>query len=388
MKFFPLVWAMLWRSKARTWLTFLSIVVAFVLFALLHTLERGFFQGVRLAGDDRLIVTHHQGVNSGILPVSYLSRIETVVGVREVQLLYFLGGHYQDPKNQVQVIAIDGSKPRDVDTRAVVPPEQFQTFLNTRNGAIAGRELAARHGWKIGDRIPIISPQRRKDGASHWEFELVGILHYDEELAGAKVPANFLLARYDFVNEAIAYPNWVMWYIARLHDPKQATQVGLAIDRLFANSSHETKTQLESEFQMSFLRQIGDIGTVFKAILVAVFFTLVLVAVNAMMQAFRERIPELGVLKTLGFTNAQLAVLVTAEAMLLCLTAGMAGLALAALALPYVQFSLQGGPPPELELVTVLLGVTLAAALGLLAALLPAFKSARLGVTDALATQE
>jgi putative ABC transport system permease protein len=387
MKFLPLVWAMLWRSKTRTWLTFLSIAVAFLLFALLKTVESGFFQGVRLAGDDRLIVTYRQGLTQ-VLPLAYLSRIETVKGVRAVTPIFPFGAIYQDPKQQVQGAALDPMRVTEVNPAIALPPEQLKAFQTVRTGAIVGRALAEKYGWKTGDRVPLTLPVHRKDGTQHWEFEIVGIFENDARQLGREVPAEFMLVNYAYWNEAVQFPNFVPWYTVRVHDPARAAEVGRAIDRLFANSQFETKTQRERDFQAAFLRQIGDIGAVFAAILAAVFFTLILVAGNAMMQAFRERIPELGVLKTLGFSNGQLAVIVTAEAMVLCLAAGAAGLSLAALAAGGLkQIAVQGLPMPGLEAATVTAGAALAAALGVLAALIPAWKSARLTVTDALAEQ-
>lgn len=387
MRFMPLVWAMLWRSRARTWLTFLSIAIAFVLFALLRTVESGFFQGVRLAGDDRLMVTYRQGLTQ-VLPYAYLSQIETVDGVRTVTPVFPFGGTYQDAKQQVQGAAVDPMRIAGINPTITLPPEQLKAFQTVRAGALVGRELAQRYGWKLGDRIPLILPVHRKDGTQHWEFEVVGIFQYDEKQIGYEVPANFMLVRYDYWNESVQFANHVPWYTVRVDDPRRAVEVGRAIDRLFANSRFETRTQLERDFQAAFLRQIGDVGAIFAAILAAVFFTLILVSGNAMMQAFRERIPELGVLKTLGFGNARLAALIVGEALLLCVAAGLVGLGIAVLAAEaLLQVQVQGLQIPGVGTDTVLAGVWLAAGLGLLAALIPAWKSARLNVTDALAEQ-
>jgi len=373
---------MLWRSKARTWLTFLSIVVAFLLFALLRTLESGFFQGVRTAGDDRLIVTYKQGLTN-ILPLAHLSQIEKVEGVIAVTPVFPFGGTYQDAKQPVPGAAVDPFRITSIDPRVLMPPEQLKAFQTVRTGAIVGRQLADKYGWKIGDHIPLTIGQHRKDGTQHWEFDIVGIFEFDPDVL-AEAEANYMVIRYDFWNESVAYPNLVLWYTVRIHDPRQALAVGKAIDGLFRNSQFETKTQLEREFQASFMRQIGDVGAVLAAILVAVFFTLILVASNTMMQAFRERVPELGVLKTLGFSDRRLAALVTAEALLLCLAAGITGLAFSALALRPLKNMVQGIALPGLERTTVIIGAGLAIALALLAALIPAWKSARLTVIEAL----
>lgn len=385
MKYLPLVWAMLWRSKARTWLTFLTIVVAFVLFALLRTLESGFFQGVRIAGDNRLVVTYRQGLTN-VLPYAQRAEIEKVPGVVSVQAVMPFGGTYQDPKNQIPGVAVDMDERIVADARIAIAPEALAAWRRTRAGVLVGRDLAEQYGWKVGDRIPLTIETHRRDGTQLWDFEVVGHWEYDEKVVGQRISANMLIARYDFWNEAVQYQNYVLWYTVTIADPARAMAVGRAIDALFLNSRHATKSQMESEFQAGFLRQIGNIGAVLAAILVAVFFTLTLVAGNTMMEAFRERVPELGVLKTLGFGNRLVAGLLTAEALVLCLAAGGAGLGLSAFAVRILEgVSLQGLPMPGLETATVVDGLMLALGLGLLAAVIPAWRSMRLSVVDALA---
>lgn len=384
MKFFPLVWAMLWRSKARTWLTALSIAVAFFLFGMLQAVESAFMSGVRLAGDDRLVVGHRMGFTAGVLPLGYLTQIEQVEGVRAVNSLFPFGGTWQNEKNHVQGIAADHSPARAADPNFMVSPEHAKAFQETFTGALIGRDLAAKYGWKVGDHISLTIPQHRKDGTQHWEFDLVGTFWYDDKQSGRSRPANFLLIRYDYWNESVQYPNFVLWYLVRIHDPKQATAVGRAIDALFLNSQYPTKTERESEFQASFLKQMGNIAAIITAILAAVFFTLIIVAGNAMMQAFRERVPELAVMKTVGFTNARIVTLVVAESMALCLLAGSLGLGLAMLTVPALQAAGVELPVFAIESATATAGFLLAAALGLVAALIPAWKAARLSVVEAL----
>jgi putative ABC transport system permease protein len=385
MKFFPLIWSMLWRSKARTWLTFCSIAVAFFLFGMLQAVESAFMSGVRLAGDDRLVVGHRMGFTAGVLPLSYLSQIEQVEGVRAVNSLFPFGGTWQHEKNHVQGIAADPSPARVSDPSFIVAPEHARAFQETFTGALVGRDLAAKYGWKVGDHIALTIPQHRKDGTQHWEFDLVGTFWYDDKLTGRSRPANFLMIRYDYWNESVKYPNLVLWYFVLIHDPQQATAVGQAIDALFLNSQYPTKTERESEFQASFLKQMGDIAAIVTAILAAVFFTLVIVAGNAMMQAFRERVPELAVMKTVGFTNRRIVALVAAESVALCFTAGSLGLGLSMLTVPALQKAGVELPVFAIENSTAAAGFLLAAALGVVAALIPAWNAARLSVIEALA---
>lgn len=379
---------MLWRSRMRTWLTFLSIVVAFLLFGVLQSVNDAFQLGVRLAGDDRLIVSYKQGLIK-LLPIAYRSRIEAVdpEGILVAQPVMFLGGAYQDPKNPMQIIAIDPATLRIADPRVLLPDDQFHAFQATRTGLLAGRDLAEKFGWKVGDRIPILSGVQRKDGGSTWDFELVGIYELDEKIIGRRVPAQFMVMQLEHYNEAAQFGNLVVWYTVRVRDAGRAPAIAKAIDDTFRNSEFETKTQSEADFQRGFLKQLGSVGKMMTAILGAVFFTLLLVAGNTMMQAFRERTGELAVLKTLGFANGQLAILISAESVLLCVFAGAVGLTLAAVLFPLLPLNLGGGGGPsglQVEQATLLLGVGLALTVGALSAVVPAWRSARLSVVDAL----
>jgi putative ABC transport system permease protein len=385
-KFLPLVWAMLWRSKARTWLTFLSIVVAFVLFGLLDSVTKTFLLGVRLAGDDRIIVTYRQGLTK-LLPIAHRSRIEAVDGVLVAQPLMFLPGWYRDPKNQVQAMAI----PPDtllMDPRVVVAPEHLQAFIAQRTGVIVGKDLAQEHGWKVGDRISIRGLQQRKDGGEDWEFDVVGLYELDKRLTGGRhVPTQNMVMSIDYYNEANAFPDRVVWFTVKVRDPQQADAVGRAIDQVFRNSEFETRTQPEAEFQRGFVKQFGNVGKMMTGILAAVFFTLLLVAGNSMMQSFRERLGEIAVLKTLGFGDGRVAALIATESMLLCAIAGAIGLATVSLLMPLLRTQVGGQllGAIDLERATVITGLALALGIGAVAALVPVWRAARLTVVEGLA---
>lgn len=386
LKFLPLIWAMLWRSKTRTWLTFLSIVVAFLLFGLLQSVTGAFEAGVRLAADDQLMVTYRQGLTK-LLPTSYLSRIQRIDGVALADGNMWVGGWFRDQKNQIATIAVSHETFPQFDDRILIAEDQLQAFRTTRMGAVAGRELAQKNGWKIGDRIPLNSSPK-KDGSTVWEFQLVGLMDLDDRRVGQHVPMMNLYVRFDYYDELTPWPGHVVWYAVRVKDPKRASAVAKAIDREFANSELETRTQTMAEFQRGFLKQFGDVGLIMSSILGAVFFTLLLVAGNTMMQAYRERVPELAVLKTLGFTDRRVAALVLAESLLLCGFAAAIGMVLAAVAIPMIRDAMaQFLAGLTLENLTLAAAAVLALALGMLAALVPAWRSARLSVIEALAVK-
>ena len=380
MKYLPLIWKSLWRRKVRTTFTLLSIFIAFFLFGILMTIRAAFSIGVDLAGMDRLILIHKISLIMP-LPESYENRLQMVPGVELVSNSNWFGGVYQDAKNAFPQMAVEPEKYMAIYKEFKLPPDQMKAWLNDRQGAIAGLDLAERYHWKIGDRIPIQATiWQPKGGGRTWEFNLVGI--YDGDQGVDK--SNFFF-RYDYLNENRNIGEGLVgWYIVKIKDPKQSVALAKTFDSMFENSQAETKTTTEKGFIEGFAKQIGDIGSIMIAILVAVLFTLLLVVGNTMAQAVRERTSELAVLKTLGFSDVTVLSLVLAESLFVALVGGGLGLLLAWL------FVLQGDPTggrlpafylPARDLV---LGVVLMVVAGVAAGILPAAGAMRLKITDAL----
>ena len=381
MKYLPLIWKSLWRRKIRTIFTLACIFIAFVLFGLLMTIRTAFSLGVELAGLDRLVLIHKVSLIMP-LPVSYQSRIQGVQGVQSVTHNTWFGGIYQNPTNFFAKIALEPEKYFAMYPEFRVPPDQMKAFLADRQGAVAGRDLADRFGWKLGDRIPVqgdIWRPKSGDGTT-WEFNLVGI--YDGERGVDKT--NFFF-RYDYFDENRQFGQGLVgWYIVKIVDPARSTEMARTFDGMFANSPEETKTTTEKGFVDSFAKQIGDIGAIMIAILVAVLFTILLIVANTMAQAVRERTSEIAVLKTLGFSNIAVLLLVLSESLFIALAGGLLGLGLA---WAFVQ---QGDPTggmlpafvlPRRDLVV---GGVLMVLLGLAAGTFPALRAMRLRITDAL----
>lgn len=381
MKFLHLIWSNLKRRKLRTSLTVLSILVAFVLYGLLCTIKEAFTAGVALGGADRLVVRHKVSLIM-TLPEAYRARMERIPGVASAVYFTWFNGIYQDqPKNFFGSFPTDPEALLKVFPEILLPEEQKQAWLKTRNGAIVGRALVDRFKWKIGDRVPLKSPIWPRKGDVPWDFEIVGI--YDGAKKGTDTSGFYF--RYDYFDEARQYGDGLVgWYGVQVKDPDRAAEVAKAIDEEFANSPHETKAEPEGAFMQGFAQQIGDIGTIMIAILSAVFFTILLVAGNTMAQAVRERTEELGVLKALGFTNGGVLRLVLIESCLMAALGGFVGLGLAWLV------TLGGSPVPAMLPVFYLpvrylwIGAALVLALGLLAGALPALQAMRLQVAAAL----
>lgn len=384
MKFLPLVWKNIWRRKVRTIFTLLSIFVAFLLFGILMTIRAAFSLGVELAGVDRLVVIHKISLIMP-LPVSYQGRLSTVPGVDLVTHASWFGGIYQDPKNFFAQMAVEPEPYLKIYKEFRLQPDAMKAWLSDRQGAIVGRGLAKRFGWKVGDRVPIQGTIfRPKSGAGDtWLFNVSGI--YDGD-PGTDV-TNFFF-HYDYLDEnRRRCKGCVGWYIVKIADPSQSASLAHKFDDMFANSEDETKTTTEKGFVDSFAKQIGDIGTIMMAILSAVLFTILLIVGNTMAQSVRERTSELAVLKTLGFSNGAIVALVLVESMFIAVLGGALGLGLAWL-------FVQGGDPtggmlpafvlPGRDLVA---GAAVMVAMGLLAGALPAVAAMRLRITDALRRQ-
>jgi putative ABC transport system permease protein len=379
MKYLPLLWSSLWRKKLRTIFTLLSIFVAFLLFGFLMTIRTAFSFGVDIAGLDRLVLIHKVSLIMP-LPISYLERLQATEGVALATHNTWFGGVYQDPSNFFAQIAVDPEPFLQLYPEFTLPADQKAAWLSDRQGAIVGADLARRFNWKVGDRIPIQGTIWQPKSGQVWDFNIAGIYE-----GNPGVDKTQLFFRYDYLDENRRQGEGLVgWYIVKIDDPSQAQAMGARFDDMFANSSAETKTTTEKGFVEGFAKQVGDIGAIMIAILVAVLFTMLLVAANTMAQSVRERTSEVGVLKTLGFSNGAILALVLAESVLIALIGG--GLGLGAAWLLVERGDPTGGMLPIFILPPrdVAIGAALVVVLGLVAGLVPALNAMHLRITDAL----
>jgi putative ABC transport system permease protein len=380
-KYFGLVLAGLFRKKVRATLTIASLFVAFLLFGLLQAVNHAFTAGVSVDGADRLITQGRYSIID-VLPISHAREIAAVEGVEAVTHSTWFGGVYQDRNNFFAKFPVDPEEYFRLYDEAIVSDAAKQAFRDTRTGVLVTEDLAERFGWTVGDRIPIIGDIWPTPDGGPWQFDLVGTFAWPEDSTNGPL----MLINYDYFDETRARGRGVVgWFITRLEDPAAAERVSAAIDQRFLNSENETKTATEQEFQLNFARQIGDIGLIVTGILGAVFFTIVIVTGNTMSQAVRERIPELAVLKTLGFGNGALLALVLAESLLMCLIGGGLGLGLAVFLEPGLAAGAAGFLPGlALTPQAVTTGLALALLLGLVVGFFPALRAMRLSIVDAL----
>lgn len=380
MKYLYFIWKNLTRKKARTILTVLSIFIAFILFGLLGALSQAFNAGADIAGANRLITVHKISLVNP-LPVSYVARIAQTEGVGLATHASWFGGYYQDPKNTFAQFATDETY-LQIYPELVLPEEQKAGWLKNRTGAVIGDKLAHRFGWKVGDRVPIISSIYPHDGGDRtWEFQIDGIFTSTDNR-----DTSFMLFHYDYFDEARDFgEGTVGWIVFTVDNPENAVQISKSIDDMFANSPAETKTSTEKAFTESFVKQFGDIGLITKLVLSAVFFTMLLVTGNTMAQTVRERIPELAVLKTIGFSDSSMLFWVLGESVSLALAGGIVALLLD-YGIVNVLATNVGAYLPGLALTHTIVfqGLGFALLFGVLAGLFPALQAMRLSIAGAL----
>ena len=386
MKYLHLVWAALFRRKLRTFLTLVSIVTAFLLFGLLDAVRVGFDQAGQSANGATRLQTGSRLSFIQLLPMALGGRIGQVDGVKDTTYANWFGGAYQDPHNQVFSFAVAPNY-LDIYPEMEVSAEARKAFVDTKIGVLVGEGLAKRFGWKVGDQIPMqstIFPD--KAGSLNWTFKVAGLIHVSDTKSAGWFN-QLMLLRWDYFDETTPYNRGQAgWYVTRVKDVNQADRVAKAIDAISANSDHETRTQTEQAATAAWMKQLADINLIVRSIMGAVFFTLLLLSGNTMMQAVRERTSEIAVLKTLGFSGVSVLAMVLAESMLLLLLGGCIGLGLASVVGPAVGAA-SGGTLnlPAAGPASWSIGVGLMLLFGIVVGALPALNAMRLNITDALA---
>ena len=386
MKYVPLVWAALWRRKARTIFTLLSLTAAFLLLGMLQA-ANSLFSGGSINLSAPILIVQARVSFTNPLPMRLLPQLEAIPGVVSVSHSQFFGGVYKDVKNFFPQFAVNPERWHKTFLECHLTDEQYQAWTQSRTAAIAGKQLAERFGWKIGDRIPLTSQiWQLKDGSRAWTFDLVGI--FDDVSKDSCVRQGNMYIRYDYFDDGrLRGQGGAGIYVLRLSDPNLAESVSRQIDSRFENSPDETKTQTEKDFSLNFLRQLGNLNLILTGITVAVFFSILLVTGNTMSQAVRERIPELAVLKTIGFGDGGVLNLVLAESLLMCVIGGLAGMLLSVLVLKVISKLPFGFPPVNANLHVWLFALASMFGLGLVVGILPAMRAKNLSIIEALAVR-
>jgi putative ABC transport system permease protein len=379
MKYLPLIWSGIWRKRGRTIFILLQVSVAFALFGVLQGMKTGVELAIAKTRADLLMV-FPDAFGEPPLPRAYLDKIQPIPGVKSVTFADGIPGNYQKPDQVVFVLGID---PTDLwltllpEIFAILPAD-LQALRSNRSGVLVTTDIAKKYGWKIGDRIPLTSPTLQRDGTGNWAFDIVGTFVSHEPGGGS-----FVVGNYTFLDEArVANKGTVRNFYVVTSDPAQAATVAETIDRTFANAPSETSTATLRENAQQGMQSIGDLNFLIRSVVGAVFAALLFSIATMMMQGIRERTPELGVLKTLGFTDRAVFMLIVAEAVVVCLSGALIGLALATLAFPYTAKWIPGLTMPRVVIEVAIVAASLVA---LVSAALPALRAARLRVVDALA---
>ena len=379
MKYLPLIWSGIWRKPGRTALVLMQVAVAFALFGVMQGMKTGVERSVANSRADVLFVGPAD-FGGAPLPLAYFDRLRSIPGMKSVSFADGFLGTYQRPTEPVFVLAL---QPTDVWLTLVpeifqVLPKDLAALRGTRDGALITTDIGKKYGWHVGDRIPLTSNTLQVDGSGTWNFQIVGTVT-DHEPG----EAGFIVANYDYLNEArVLNKGTVRNFYAVISDPKRAAEMSDTIDRAFANSSNETKTASFRENAQQQMRSIGDLNFLIRSVISAVLVALLFSITTIMMQTIRERTPELAVLKTLGFRNRSIFLMVVGESLLICLVAALIGLALAAAVFPYTAKFIPGLSMPLSVVGFGMLGAVLVA---LITAAPPASRAARLQVVDALA---
>jgi putative ABC transport system permease protein len=387
MKYLHLIWAGLFRRRARAVLMLLSITVAFLLYGPLETVRSTFANfGQSTAGHDRLLTLSKLRPGAPTLPLSLYQRIKSVPGIVNIDYACAFGASYQDAKNAFPLETHTAAF-FDLYPELELAPDARAAFQRIRTAAIVGEGMAAKFHWKVGDKVPLQTSEQRKEGSTVWTFDIVGIYRFTDP--GMKVWENTVYINWDGFDEArLSGAGTVGWYVFRVADVRQADNIAYEVDALSANSAHETRTQSENSFSASWISELGDFGLILTSIMSAVFFTLLLLTGHTIAQSTQERIPEFGVLKTIGFSDGAVLSLVLSESVLLLLLGSALGLAIATLSVNVVGTLLSNALFIQLQPIggaVWLRGIGVAILLGLIVGALPALRGLRLRIVDALA---
>ena len=378
MKYWPLIWLGIWRKPVRAVLILLQVAVAFALFGVLQGMKTGVDQILANVRADLLYVLPSLD-SASPLPVAYADRLRSIPGVKAVTFVNFLHGTYQRLSQPIAVIGLGKSDlwPTLYPELVTMLPQALQALQNTRTGVLITPYIAKKYGWRVGDRIPITSTTLQNNGSGTWVFDIVGIA-----TPSVKV-SDDIFANYDYLDAAQTLNQGTVgaFYVVA-SDPKQATAVSATIDQTFVNSPSETRTQPVSVFLQQQLRKIGDLNFVIRTVVSAVLVALMFSIATMMMQTVRERTPELAVLKTVGFSDRAVFLLVVVEALIVCIGGALIGLGLATRIFPVAAKYLPGLSMPGVVLAFGLVGAVL---ISLISVSLPASRAAKLQVVDALA---
>jgi putative ABC transport system permease protein len=381
MKVFKLIIRNALRHRLRTFLTILGLALAVMAFGLIRTMVDAWYAGARIAPPDRL-VTRHAVSFTFTLPLAYGEQIEKIEGVTKVTYANWFGGIYIDPKNFFANFAVDAATYWDLYSEFIVPSEEMKAFQADRRGAIVGRRLADRFGWKVGDKVPLIGTIY----PGNWDFTICGIYNGRDK----DVDETAFIFRFDYLDEVMketmpGRAGQIGWFGVKIDDVDRAAEISAAIDSRFKNSWAETKTETEKEFALGFIQMADVLIAGLRIISYLIIGVILLVLVNTMVMTARERISENAFLRVLGFRNFHLVGLILGESLTIAGVGGVAGMGLLAVASRLVGQALSiYFPGYQVGTETYVIVVAAAFVVGCLAAIFPIQRALSIRIIDGL----
>ncbi|HVQ63987.1 MAG TPA: FtsX-like permease family protein [Terriglobia bacterium] len=377
MKYIWLLYKNVMRNRRRTLLTVTSIAVSLFLVTTLLTLLNELQNPIETPASALRLITRHKVSLFNSLPIAYRQKIAKVDGVEAVMGSMWFGGVYKDPSNFFGQFAADTEQFFQVNADMTLPAEQKEAFLKDRTGCLVGNSLAKRFGWKIGDKIHL------KGALFQFDPEMTVRAIYE----GGSDLGSTLFFHWEYFNEGLNNAGFTGTYTIRARSAQEVPKIAEQVDALFQNAPVPTKTETERAFILGFVSMLGNVQFLISSICSAVIFAIILVAANTMAMSIRERVREIGVLKTLGFFNDRILFLLIGESLLLSLFGTLLG-ALGArvlysnldIATLTSGFLLRLNVNPQILLTCTAIGC----GVGLLAAGVPAWRASRFPVVEAL----
>ncbi len=381
-RYFPLAFKNALRNRRRSILTIASMAVSLCLLGVLMAMYHALFLKDQTPGQAMRLVTRHKVSLALSFPVAYETKIRSVPGVKETSVWNWFGGTYKDARNSKNFFGRLGVEPKPfltIRTQMNLSSEARQAFITDRTACIISKDVADPLNLHVGDRITLIGDIYPVT----LDLKLVGI--YTDPDANASLFFNWEYLR-DLL--PVGRRNNISTVAILADNAADVPGIARNIDAMFENSTPPTKTESEAQFALGFVKLLGNIKVFLLAISGAVTFTILLVSGNTMAMSVRERIKEVGVLKTLGFNNDAILGMIIGEALTISLIGGFIGLLLASI-LSVLVGKVGGGFLPQLhdlyiDPLTALLGLGVAAFIGVVSSFVPAWNAARTNILDSL----
>jgi putative ABC transport system permease protein len=369
------------RHKLRTTLTIIGIAVAITAFGLLRSLVELWYLGAERSSATRLITRNAISLVFP-MPISYGDRIRQVPGIKAVSYGNWFGGIYIEEKNFFANYAVEPKTYLDLYPEFILSPDQKSAFIRDRKACIAGRKLANLFGWKIGDTITL----RGTIFPGQWEFVLRGIYRGAEKSTEERV----LMFQWDYLNETMKHTaplraDQVGFFLIGVTRPDLAAEVGIGVDGMFKNSLAETLTETERAFNLGFIAMTEAILVAIQFVSYMIIVIIMIVAANTMAMTARERMTEYATLKTLGFGASYIAAIVFGESLVIALTGGVIGVLLTFPGAHWIESELsQYFPAFNVSRLTISMEFLAALVIGTVAAIIPTWRAATIGISEGL----